>query len=53
MTTANVASMALAGTAAAFLGVRGVFVAAGALAVGAGVLAGMLTRTPTAEPVPV
>lgn len=51
-TLANVVSMALAGTAATFLGVRGVFVAAGALTIGAGVLAWSLARTPTLEPIP-
>lgn len=46
-TTANVASMALAGTAATILGVRGVFLSAGVLTVAAGALSWTLTaRTP-------
>ncbi len=45
-TTANVASMALAGTLAAVLGVRGVFVAAGVVTVAAGALAWTLVREP-------
>lgn len=49
-TTANVASMALAGTAAAFMGVRGVFVAAGVLTITAGALALALTRAEVLEP---
>jgi sugar phosphate permease len=49
VTTASVASMALAGAAAALLGVRGVFVLAGAIAVLAGLIAAALfhsTRAP-------
>jgi MFS transporter, DHA3 family, macrolide efflux protein len=42
VTTANVASMALAGVAAALLGIRGVFVLAGAIAVLSAVLAAAL-----------
>jgi MFS family permease len=42
-TTANVASMALAGTAAASFGVRGVFLSAGVLVVAAGALSWVLT----------
>jgi MFS family permease len=51
-TTANVASMALAGVAATFLGVRGVFLAAGALTMVAGAFAWALTRGHSAEPAP-
>jgi MFS family permease len=51
-TTANVASMALAGVAAAYLGVRGVFLASGVLAVCAGALAWVLTGGHCAGPAP-
>lgn len=44
-TTANVVSMALAGTLAAFFGVRGVFAGAGILTVVAGGLAWVLVRS--------
>ncbi len=51
-TTANVASMALAGTAAAFMGTRSVFMAAGILTIAAGALAWVLTRSEARQPVP-
>ncbi|MDH5293817.1 MAG: MFS transporter, partial [Acidimicrobiia bacterium] len=45
-TTANVVSMALAGTAAALVGIRGVFVVSGILGAAAGLLTYSLNRTP-------
>jgi MFS family permease len=44
MTSANVVSMAAAGVAAAVVGVRGVFVASGVIAMGAAVLTAVLFR---------
>jgi MFS family permease len=53
VTAANVTSMALAGAAAALIGVRGVFVAGGGLTVMAALLAAYLFREPRVKVVPV
>ncbi|MGQ0848508.1 MAG: MFS transporter [Actinomycetota bacterium] len=50
ITAANVTSMALAGGAAAFIGVRGVFLVGGALTMAAALLAGVLLRSPVSPP---
>jgi MFS family permease len=50
ITAANVTSMALAGAAAALIGVRGVFVVGGALTVLAALLAAFLFREPKTNP---
>jgi MFS transporter, DHA3 family, macrolide efflux protein len=49
VTAANISSMAAAGAAAALIGVRGVFLAGGALTVLAALLAGFLFRQPKTQ----
>ena len=53
VTAASVTSMAVAGGAAALIGVRGVFVAAGAVAILAAIVAAALLRASVTEPVKV
>jgi hypothetical protein len=50
VTFTSVASMALAGAAAAFLGIRGVFVLAGTVALLSALLAMTLLRSPPVMP---